>query len=173
MFRPRRREPGFGLVELMLALLIGGVATLGLATSRLAAGHGLAEARHHSRATLLATDMLHRLQANPGQLADYLVEGLGDPGQLPALARDCRVAACTPGELARFDLHQGLRQLVEADLPVDTRLCLRQTGARLVVAVVWGGRGRVPGVSTADCPAATPDGTGQQLSLVSWLGEAP
>lgn len=165
----------------MLALLIGAVAMLGLATGRLVAGQGLAEARNHSQATLLATDMLHRLLANPGQLDAYLVEAPGDSGPVPALERDCRAAPCTPGELARFDLYQGLRQLRGADpgeadrpwqdLPADSRLCLRRAGKRLEVVVVWPARSRGLAGAAPDCGTAAPAETRRQLSLVTWLGE--
>lgn len=178
-----RQQAGIGLVEVMLAVLIGSIGMLGLAAGQLAAGRALEDARYQSRATLLAVDMHTRLQANPEHRDLYLVPVLGGNASAPA-AGDCRAVRCSPDELARFDLRQWFDRLVEPEMevpdvqptaPIGWQACLREQGRRLIVLLSWQGRGEgVGSMPEAGCTAPQADASGElrSLQLVSW-GEAP
>lgn len=174
----RRSDPGqrgFGLVEVMLAVLVGSLGMLGLAASQLLASRMLDEARQRSQATLLAVDMHARLRANAGHMALYPVHGLGAEPE-PVQTRDCRQVSCSPADLARFDLDQWARQLAGRpgqgpDAAGTLRACVDVSGRLVTVALAWRGRGAaLPDPSPLDCPAGESPGPGWQrgLRLSSW-----
>lgn len=184
MVRPRARQRGLGLVELLLAVMIGSIGMLGLVASQLVAGRTLEDARFQGQAALLAADMHARLRTNPEQRALYLVQGLGSGGADPGAGRDCRQVACDPAQLARFDLEQWRRYMVgegEGDLSgaVDwvaaapgMRACLEASGRQVSVLLAWSGRTALDAAPEAsDCaPAALASQPGYQraLHLSSW-----
>lgn len=184
MVRPRARQRGLGLVELLLAVLIGSIGMLGLVASQLVAGRSLEDARFQGQAALLAADMHARLRTNPQQRELYLVQGLGAGGVDPGAGRDCRQVVCDPAELARFDLRQWHRHMDgdgDGDLPgaVDwvaaapgMRACLEASGRQVSVRLAWSGRTALGATTDAsDCaPAlATSEPVYQRaLRLSSW-----
>ncbi|MAL94671.1 MAG: type IV pilus modification protein PilV [Haliea sp.] len=174
----RQSDPGqrgFGLVEVMLAVLVGSLGMLGLAASQVLASRMLDEARQRSQATLLAVDMHARLRANAGHRGLYPVHGLGaEPA--PVQPPDCRQVSCSPADLARFDLDQWARQLTGRpgqgpDAAGTLRACVDVSGRLVTVALAWRGRGvALPDPPPHDCPAGESPGPGRQrgLRLSSW-----
>lgn len=151
-------QRGFGLVEVMLAVLVGSIGMLGLAASQLLASRMLDDARQRSQSTLLAVDMHARLRANAGHRGLYPLRVMGaERGSVQAL--DCRQTRCSPTDLAHFDLDQWARRLagVAGTSPAGTgaiRACVDVSGASVTVALAWPGRGpTLPGAIPADCPA--------------------
>ena len=144
-----RLQRGAGLIELMLALLVFSVAMTGWLSVQVMAMQASADALHRSVATLLAQDLFSRLRANPGELGRYLGAGLGDARRRrPLPATDCDREACTPDELAVYDLwhweslllgelaRSGGREV--GGLPV-ARACISREGPGARLAIYWRG----------------------------------
>lgn len=94
----RRRLPGFSLLELLVAVVIVAIGTLGVARLQLHSAQNNRAALQRSVAAMLAEDVLERLHANPS--AAYAI-GLGDP---PPAYVDCLGQTCDRAQLAAFDL---------------------------------------------------------------------
>ncbi len=99
--RPRatRRCRGNSLMEVLAAVLVVGVAALGVAKLELLNGQTNRSALERSIATMLADDMIERMRANPDAVYAAIAEG--DP---PPVFVDCLAASCAPAQLASFDI---------------------------------------------------------------------
>ncbi len=138
---------GVGMLEFLLALLLFSVGMLGLMATQLAGKRAGYEASQRSQATALARDMLERIRVNPGQLAAYQVEGLGDVGsRLGPPGVDCAAAKCSSEQLAAFDLWQWESLLLgESEQAgdenvgglVSPRGCIRRRDAAVTVTISW------------------------------------
>ena len=91
-------QRGHSLMEVLAAVLVIGVAALGIARMQLLSGQTNRAALERSVATVLADDMIERLRANP---ATY--PGVAEGEQPPAFV-DCLAASCTAAQLALFDI---------------------------------------------------------------------
>ncbi len=106
-----RYSKGFSLLEVLIAVVILSVGLLALAslqTRGLASGHN---AYLRSQAVLLAQDLAERIRAN----SDYAIQA-GNNNYLINLGnnppnQDCSNAACTPGQIASFDLNQWITSI--------------------------------------------------------------
>jgi len=186
---------GFGMPELLIALLLFSTAVAGLMSTQLAAKRALHEAHQRSLATALASDLLARLRGNPGQLAAYQTDIPARPLRpAPPPSGNCRQADCTPEELAAFDLWQWEQALLGAaersglahagGLP-QARACLHTSGNLVRVILSW--RGLVPsrGAAVPTCAGEPPglyDAAGGEpgndrlrraVLLTTYLGGAP
>lgn len=95
---PWARHRGVSLVEVLTAVLVLSVGTLGVAALQGAALRDNREALQRTEAILLAGDILEHARANPpGGYAIAL--GAGPPSALSCLGADC-----SPDRLADFDL---------------------------------------------------------------------
>ncbi len=90
---------GYSLTELLVAVVIVGVGTLGAAGLQLASSQNTRSALERTTATVFAQDMAERLRANPA--ADYV--GVDEDSPPPPF-EDCLNARCTPAALASFDI---------------------------------------------------------------------
>lgn len=86
-------------MELLVAVLVAGVAALGVGKLTLLSAQSNRAALQQSMATMLAETMLERIQANPDQ--SYPNVALGQP---PGPFEDCLASVCTPRRLADFDV---------------------------------------------------------------------
>lgn len=164
---PQSKQTGFGLIEVLVALLIfalGILATYSIQVSALSAYH---EANQLLVATDLGRDIIARIRSNATQLALYNVEELG-AGASPT-APNCYVKSCSPAQLAQFDLGQlgdrlqgaAERVLVHgqernAGGMADARACIRSSGRMLTVIISWSSRDIDLASEALQCgPAAT------------------
>ena len=89
---------GASLIEVLVALLVLATGALGLVGLQIVSAQNNRAALERSLATLFAGDMLERIRANPEVL--YPSIGEGPPGTFG----NCVAKACTPAELAAFDV---------------------------------------------------------------------
>ena len=89
---------GFSLLELLVAVLVVALGTLGVAGLQLATAQSNRAALQQGLAMTFVGDLVERIRAN--RTADYSV-ALGAP---PSGFVDCMGADCTPAQLASFDL---------------------------------------------------------------------
>lgn len=68
---PARAQCGFSLIEVLVALLLVALGVLGAAALQLNALRYTQDSAYRVQASLLATDLLERMRANPEQLASY------------------------------------------------------------------------------------------------------
>lgn len=95
--RPSRQR-GTSLLEVLVATLVVAAGVLGIARLQLHSAQGNRVALEHTEATILATDLAERWRANPqGGYATAM-------GQAPPAFVDCLAQACSPPQLATFDL---------------------------------------------------------------------
>lgn len=100
-------QAGVGMLEFLLALMIFSAGLIGLLAAQLAGLKASHEASQRTVATVLASDILERIQANPVNADAYVYPRQGEVGQrLPAPAADCGLVACSGLQLAAFDLWQ-------------------------------------------------------------------
>jgi type IV pilus assembly protein PilV len=152
---------GIGMLEFLVALLIFSMGMMGLLTAQLAgkkAGH---EAAQRSIATALVRDMLERIRANPGQIADYRGTEAGDAShRLPLPDADCDTTACSASQLATFDVWQWESLLlgeseklagIYAGGLVSPRACITGDTGEIAVTISWLGATNFPEATVAHC----------------------
>ena len=74
-----KSNAGFGLIEILVALLVLAIGLLGLASLQTTALTQSAETRNRSQAILLADDMIERIRSNRGVMASYAVAAAASP----------------------------------------------------------------------------------------------
>ncbi|MBT8087038.1 MAG: type IV pilus modification protein PilV [Gammaproteobacteria bacterium] len=139
---PRRRQQGFTLIEVLVALLILSFGLLGIANLQLG---GVSKSRNsfeRSQAILLANEIVERIRANaPGAAGGGYDLASGDTAPTPSSNCLGTSADCSPAELAAADL-ANWQQRVE-DLLVGTDTVIQVTvngGVATSVALTldWG-----------------------------------
>jgi len=106
--------------------------------------------------------IIERMRGNRGELDAYVAEDIGSAP--PAAGTDCRLVACTSGQLAEHDLSQWTLRLTGADELVsidgskfDTggllmpRACISSNSREVSVAIAWRGTGKIIDGSDSDC----------------------
>jgi type IV pilus assembly protein PilV len=152
---------GIGMLEFLIALLIFSMGMMGLLTAQLAGKKVGHEAAQRSIATALVRDMLERIRANPGQIADYRGTEAGDAShRLPLPDADCDTTACTATQLAAFDVWQWESLLlgeseklagVYAGGLVSPRACITGDAGEIAVTISWLGATNFPEATVAHC----------------------
>jgi type IV pilus assembly protein PilV len=101
-----RKQGGFTLLEVLIALLVLSIGLLGLAALQTLGLRSNQMASMRTLATHYAYDMTDRLRANPEGVDANQYVFTYDPGSPPAYppTTDCRTATCTPAEMAAFDI---------------------------------------------------------------------
>lgn len=148
-------QQGFSFLEVLVAMLILGVAVMGFAGLQVRALQSTGVAHVRSQAMTLASEMTERIRANPSALATYTTAanwGVSTipPGQPSDWASTCQAIAanvnntpsnsgCTDAEMATFDT-QEVQFQAQQMLP-DGRVSVRNCNGALVtcVFVAWGG----------------------------------
>ena len=99
----RKKQSGFSMIELLVAVLVMGIGVLGISGLQLVSMQNNRAALQRAEAVQLAYDILDRVRANP------LGNPVGQPYQIdlddfPAGVNDCNAGACTQAQMANFDL---------------------------------------------------------------------
>ena len=94
-------------MEVLVAVFVLAVGIVSIAGLQFTAKRSNFEGIQRTTAAMLATDLIERMRANPTELKSYNADGggvtiSGAPGAAPN--PDCSAAACTPAQLATFDL---------------------------------------------------------------------
>lgn len=140
---------GFALMEFIIALLIFTVGMSGVLSAQLAAKRATFEAHQYAIANTLAADILTKIAANPEQVEIYAAAVAGDSAEpLPAPEVDCSASACSPEQLAAYDLWRWEAALFGANATsagapagglVAPRACFRRNGRLLTLGLSWRG----------------------------------
>jgi len=161
-----RTSAGAGLIEVLVALLVLSIGSLGLARLHIAAKRAGYEALQRTAAAAAAMAILERMRANPAELAAY--HSPGPVGEAASIG--CAPAGCDAGELAARDLQDWRRSLGAigddegAGLLVQPAACVLVDGPLVTVAISWEGFRPLSAPTGEDCGPATPNRQRLQLS---------
>lgn len=140
----RSRQQGFSLLEVLVAMLILGVAVMGFAGLQVRALQSTGVAHVRSQAMTLATDTSERIRANRLALATYLTAAnwttalpAGEPS---AWANTCLLTStasngCSDVQMAQFDIRE-VRYIASQVLPNGT-VNVRNCDGGVLVACVF------------------------------------
>ncbi|MES1944139.1 type IV pilus modification protein PilV [Salinisphaera sp. PC39] len=104
-----RRARGFGLIEVLITLLVFSIGVLAVAGLQAISKKNNYDALQRNTAANLADAIIASMRANPDALSAYLVPAdapLGSRDNTSAPEVNCYDTACSPAELAAFDLWQ-------------------------------------------------------------------
>lgn len=135
--RSLRTETGFTLLEVLVTLMVIALALLGTAGLQAYAMKVSQSGQLRTEAVILGADLLERIEANN----EAAIAGNYAADPLPTAApTNCYTTACTPAELATYDLVQ-FRNRLEAALPSSSAtVAVAAAGADLwtyTVQVDW------------------------------------
>lgn len=176
-------QGGAGLIELVVALLVLAIATLGLGRLQIDARRVGLDAAQRWEAATLANDLLERLRVNRPALPGYGIAGLGSAGGSPLAVPpiDCFQVSCTAAELTASDLWQwgqaldGAATAGSAGGLVGALACVTLSGRRVTVEITWQGfRAPASAQQSAGCGEGNDPAPGleiQRLRMSSWIGE--
>ena len=131
--RGARHQRGITLIESLIAMVVMALGILGIVGVQMRALTDTQAGVRRAQAIRLIEDLGERLQSNPDAL-NYLSAYAASPGSAP----DCAAAACTPQQLAAFDVRQWHRNVAAALPAGSATVFIPQGGARqLGVLVGW------------------------------------
>lgn len=137
---PARREAGFGLVEVLAAVLVLAVGVVGFAALQMRAVQTSGDSYYRTQAMSIAQDLAERARANSTQVATYTAAATWPTTAVDQTALDdCMVGNCTPAEMAAFDA-ASVRFNAETLLPqglVNMQAC--PDSALNCIFVAWDG----------------------------------
>jgi len=146
-----RKQAGFTLMEVLIALLILSIGLLGLASLQTNGLRSNQMASMRTTATQLANDIADRMRANPtGVDAQNYVIATSDADPVIPVGETCEGTTCTAPQMATYDLAQW-RGAVRA-LPGGTSAIVRTVTGTVVthtITVYWDEYRR--GISGTNC----------------------
>ncbi len=99
-----RQEAGFGLIEVLAAVLVLAVGVVGFAALQMRAMQTSGDSYYRTQAMSIAQDMAERARSNSTQMATYLAVATWPTTAVDqTVLDDCMVGNCTPLEMAAFD----------------------------------------------------------------------
>lgn len=105
-----QRMKGFGLVEVMVALLVIAVGVMGLMSLQTYTLREAKEAEYFTKANFLAKDMFERIRSNTAAATSYEVT----LNSSLTTTADCEGSVCTAAEMASWDLYNWCFELAKA-----------------------------------------------------------
>lgn len=123
---------GFTLFEVLIALLVLSLGLLGMAGMQTMSLRNNHSAFLRSQASVLANDILDRMRVNRDLANTYQI----DFSESVPSSVNCAVTACTPGQMAVYDLSQWKAALA-AKLPAGDGRIVPVSGNLYQVRVSW------------------------------------
>lgn len=142
---------GFGMVELLIAVLLFSLGLAGARSAQLVGRQSGAEAMGVTLASAFAREMLERIRSNASELDTYIESGgqwSGGSNQADELLDEyaCVAKSCSLAELARADVEHWHRRLSGSSvrrhdqwLPLlpEVSACIARNGALVEVRISW------------------------------------
>lgn len=107
-----KKQNGFTMVELLIALLILAVGLLGMASLMMASMKSNQSAAMRSQASWLAYDIIERMRLNSDVAANYLIAAADAAPADP----NCKANGCSANNVATLDLREWKTQLGQVGL---------------------------------------------------------
>lgn len=153
----RHPQAGFGLIEVLMAMLVLGVGVLGFAALQVRASQATGESYFRSQAMAIAQDVVERYQVNRGASALYLTQAkwnITTPVAADAVLTQCNNVACNTLKMVEYDIAQSL-YTANTQLPSGlVRMQACNGSLATCVYVAWGGTTATSGAATTDCVTA-------------------
>ena len=138
------KQRGFSMLGVLISMLISTFAVLGIAGMQLLAIKNTDAARYNSLATMLASSMATKMQANilywGSPPATVTINGASVTNGPPALGSGvtCLNSACTAAQMARYDLNNWGTDMANG-LPAGqgTIGCTASTPAVCTLTISW------------------------------------
>lgn len=129
----KKTQTGVGLVEVMIALLLLGVAVLGFIALQVRAISASEEAGQNVQAMNLARDLSERMRMNREGLLSY------EPSSITPAACD-EERYCSPADMAHFEYAQVEERAVQQGMTINILDCqgVNNTFRRKCIYVAWG-----------------------------------
>ena len=153
--RSTRREAGFSMIELLVAVLVMGIGVLGITALQMVSLQNNRGALMRSEATLRTYDVMDRIRANPS--GNYGGVGFGDA---PPAANDCMANNCSAAQMTAFDQATWKCSLGIHNADA-TCIALRASGALPAIAAQ-------PGLPSGDGSITVNGATGMVTVSVRW-----
>jgi type IV pilus assembly protein PilV len=151
----KQQQKGVGLPEIMVAMLLLGVAVIGFAGLQVRALGSTNDAMFRTQAIAIAQDFAERMALNPTANATYRNKAQWNPTAVDA--NKCEVGNCTPVEMAQYDM-RAITELAIATLPngkVAVWPCIDRNN--LCVYVAWNDTTATQGTAAPDCTVTADD----------------
>lgn len=140
-------QKGIGLPEVLVSMLLLGIAVIGFSALQIRALSSTSEAMVRTQAMAAAQEFSERMRLNPNAASTYR-----NNWTTTALTSTyCEVNTCTPTQMAQYDMRT-MSELVAAILPngkIAVLPCINRTN--LCVYVAWGDTTPTKGTATTDC----------------------
>jgi len=146
----RSKQIGAGLPEILVAMLLLGVAVIGFAGLQVRALDSSTEAMSRTQAMSIAQDLAERMRLNPNAAGNYRSNWSGWASDVVALDK-CETNTCTPTEMAQYD-KVTLTNIAANSLPngtVNIVACPSRTN--LCVYVAWNTTTATQGDAAPNC----------------------
>lgn len=99
-----RQEAGFGLVEVLAAVLVLAVGVVGFAALQMRAVQTSGDSYYRTQAMSIAQDLAERARSNSSEVATYVAAATWPTTAVDQTALDdCMVGNCTPAQMVVFD----------------------------------------------------------------------
>lgn len=141
-----KSQQGVGLLEVLVALVLLGIAVLGFAALQLRAINASLEASNNVQAVSLARDLAERMRVNRGGLATYR-----NGYTATAENNHCAANFCTPAQLAVHDFSQVQQRATAMGMSVAVHNCQSITAGRACIYVAWDETTPTNGNGANDC----------------------
>lgn len=155
-----RRQAGFNLIEALIATVVLTIGLLGVAALQLTGMRNTQGSYYRSQATTIMNDLAERIYANTPGAASYggfnsATSACTTPAALCAMTSATVVAACTPAQMATYDLFiagcsaMGANTLLSAGslqtdcLDTAGNIAACGAGSRIRITVNWTERGTI------------------------------
>lgn len=144
-------QKGVGLLEVMVALMLLGIAVLGFVAMQLRANNISLEADYNMHAVEMARDLHERMRVNREGMSEFngTYTGLAKGGTF----EDCRNKPCSPANLAKFDFEQVKTNAENLGMSLAIHQCPTSstTEQRHCIYVAWGDTTATIGATDTDC----------------------
>lgn len=134
------KQRGFGLVEVLIALVVISVGLLGIASLQAASISRAHISNVQSLAAIQAQNIVARMLANPEALppnSAYAEYETTSAKAEAAAATSCDSVVCKPAEMAQYDLHQWGRRLKDILPQGDGKVACDSDPLRCTVTIKW------------------------------------
>jgi type IV pilus assembly protein PilV len=149
--KSRNREAGFGLIEVLAAVLVLAVGVVGFAALQMRAVQTSGDSYYRTQAMSIAQDLAERARTNTNQIATYLTAATWTSALAPT---DCMANNCTANQMAIFDA-ASVRTSATTLLPQGlVRMEACQKGVLNCIYVSWDGLQPTAGLA-GECVADT------------------
>ena len=141
-------QKGVGLLEVMVALMLLGIAVLGFVAMQLRANNISLEADYNMHAVEMARDLHERMRVNREGLKVFQAGSYTG-----GTANDCRSGDCLPDDLAKFDFEQVKTNAENLGMSLAIHQCPTSstTEQRHCIYVAWGDTTATIGATDTDC----------------------